>query len=162
MKPDMPMLAGAALAVALLSGCGPGGGEAPLPEEVATSLETALTRNEPESCGRLFTADAQIVPEDEPVVDGIEAIIAFCREVAAPELAFDTHRTLSLRRGDLAIEQGTYSIRNVRQGVDVEQGQYLTVWKRSGDSWQIYRSFFNTEQAPRTANTITPGAAAPD
>jgi ketosteroid isomerase-like protein len=142
------------LAVALCGGCGSGIDEAPLTEEVATSLEVALTSNQPERCAELFTEDAQIIPEDEPMVEGTEAIVAFCHNVTSPELTYHTTRTLSLRRGDLAIEQGTYRVRNVQQGKDVEDGQYLAVWKQVDGTWKIYRSFFNTVVA-RSAGTTT-------
>ncbi len=141
---------------ALGAGCEPGIDERSLPDNVATSLELALTRNEPERCAQIFTDDAQIIPEDEPMVEGTEAIVAFCRDVSAPDLIYDTTRTLSLRRGDLAIEQGTYRVRNVRQGLDVEFGQYLAVWKRIDGEWRIYRSIFNTEVARPAATTVLP------
>lgn len=146
----------AILPAGLAGGCAPGIDETPLPDEVATALEMALTRNEPERCGQIFTEDAQIIPEDEAVVEGTEAIVAFCRNVSDPELVYDTTRTLTLRRGDLAVEQGTYVVRNVRQGVDVEHGQYLAVWKRVGGVWRIYRSIFNTEVARRAGASIAP------
>ncbi len=146
----------AMLPLALTAGCGPGIDETPLPKEVATALEMALTRNEPERCGQIFTEDAQIIPEDEPMVEGTAAIVAFCRNVAAPELVYDTTRTLSLRRGNLAVEQGTYRVRNVRQGADVESGQYLAIWKRVDGQWRIFRSIFNTEVARPAATTIEP------
>jgi uncharacterized protein (TIGR02246 family) len=154
--PTFPAIALASgLAVALAGGCGPGSAESPLPDEVATSLETALTRNQPERCAEIFAPDAEIVPEDQPPVQGTEAIVAFCRELAAPELSFDTTRLLTLRRGDLAIEQGTYSVRNVREGTEVEYGQFLAVWKREGGEWRIYRSIYNTEAAPIGQTTVS-------
>lgn len=144
------------LATALTGGCGSGAGDTPLPMQVTTALETALTLNDPESCRRIFAEDAQIIPEDEPVVAGIDAIVAYCRNAASPELTFNTNRTLSLRRGDLAIEQGTYRVRNVQRGTDVEQGQFLTVWRRIDGEWRMYRTIFNTEVAPRGGTTVTP------
>lgn len=144
-----------ALPLALVAGCGPGANESPLPDEVATALETALTRNQPERCAEIFMPDAEIVPEDQPPVQGTAAIVEFCRELAAPELSFDTTRLLTLRRGDLAIEQGTYSVRNVRDGVDVEHGQFLAVWKRDDGEWRILRSIYNTEAAPLGQTTVS-------
>ncbi|MCK6370419.1 MAG: nuclear transport factor 2 family protein, partial [Gammaproteobacteria bacterium] len=69
---------------------------------------------------------------------------------------YDTTRTLTLRSGRLAIEQGVYRVRNVRHGEDVEQGQYLAVWKKLDGDWRIFRSIFNTEFTMRSEVTMAP------
>jgi ketosteroid isomerase-like protein len=150
-------LAPSLAALALTAGCGPGISEQPLPAEVTTALENALTRNEPERCADIFAPDAQIIPEDQPPVSGTAAIVSFCRELAAPELSFDTTRVLSLRRGNLAVEEGTYRVRNVREGADVEEGHYVAIWKRIDGEWRIFRSLYNTAESRRGQSTIAPG-----
>ena len=47
-----------------------------------------------------------------------------------PKVAYDTDTEMTLVRGDLAVEQGRYRVRNVRRGSDVEEGKYLHVWRR--------------------------------
>ncbi|MCK6370418.1 MAG: hypothetical protein L6Q83_03665, partial [Gammaproteobacteria bacterium] len=66
-----------------LGACGAKIDEQPLPREVASALELALTRNEPERCAEIFAPDAQIIPEDDPVVEGTAAIVAYCRSVSS-------------------------------------------------------------------------------
>lgn len=147
---------------AMTGGCGSGGPDAPLPPEVTSALETALTRNEPGRCAEIFAPDAQIVPEDQPPVAGTAAIVAFCRDLAAPELSFDTTREITLRRGDLAVEQGSYRVRNVREGADVEHGHYVAIWKRIDGRWRIFRSLYNTTGARRAQTTVTPDGPVPE
>lgn len=149
-------------ALALAGGCGSGGPDAPLPTEVTSALETALTRDDPERCADIFTPDAEIVPEDQPPVAGTAAIVAFCRDLAAPELSFDTTRLITLRRGDLAVEQGTYRVRNVREGADVEHGHYMAAWKRIDGQWRIFRSLYNTTETRRAQTTVTPDGPSPE
>ena len=65
-----------------------------------------------------------------------------------PVVSFDTNSDLSLVRGDMAIEQGHYSVRNIRRGSDIEAGKYLHVWRNVGGEWKIYRIMYNTDVAP--------------
>jgi ketosteroid isomerase-like protein len=149
------LMLGSMMGAGLLAvGCGQGSSDA-LSQHVTNALEMALTLGEADDCARLFTDDAEIIPEDEPIISGRKAIEAFCNNSVAAELSFDTDRTMSLRRGDLAIEQGTYRVRNVRRGMYVENGQYMHVWRMINGEWKIYRSLFNTEVSQATQTTLS-------
>jgi ketosteroid isomerase-like protein len=143
-----------ALACTALAGCAPG--EQALPNEVTTAMETAFNRSDIEACANLYADDAEIIAEDAPVVRGRNAILAFFRDQVARDISFDTDTTVSIVSGDLAFEQGTYRVRDVRRGVDVEYGEFLNVWKRTDGEWKNYRSMFNTTQAPSVDVTFSP------
>jgi len=139
-----------------LAGCMPG--EQALPNGVTTAMETAFNRSDVAGCAALYTHDAEIIPEDAPVVRGKKAILAFFRDQIERDTSFDTDTTMSIVSGDLAVEQGTYRVRDVRRGVDVESGEFLNVWKRVDGTWKNHRSMFNTMQSPRGDVTFTPEA----
>lgn len=94
--------------------------EGKLPPEVTSAFETAFTRGDVEACVALFADDAEIIVPNAPIVRGREAIAAFFKDQVARDISFDTNTSLSIARGDLGVEQGTYRVRNVRLGQYVE------------------------------------------
>jgi ketosteroid isomerase-like protein len=150
---NMPALC-LALACTAVAGCTPG--EQALPNDVITAMETAFNRSDIKGCADLYAEDAEIIAEDAPVVRGKKAILAFFRDQVARDISFDTDTTVNIVSGDLAFEQGTYRVRDVRRGVDVEYGEFLNVWRRMDGEWKNYRSMFNTTQAPRADVTFSP------
>jgi ketosteroid isomerase-like protein len=123
-------------------------GQSTLPRDTVQAFEQAFNRDDVDGAVALFTDDAQILPQNGPVVVGKENIAQFLREQMTPVVSFDTNSDLSLVRGDMAIEQGHYSVRNIRRGSDIEAGKYLHVWRNVGGEWKIYRIMYNTDVAP--------------
>ena len=127
-----------------------------LPADVTEALEQAISRHDLAASVALFSDDAQILPQHGPAVRGRQEIEAYLDDWTTPKVTYDTDTELTLVRGDLAIEQGRYRIRNVRRGSDVEDGKYLHVWRRVGNDWKLYRIIYNTDVAPRTEISIEP------
>jgi ketosteroid isomerase-like protein len=125
-----------------------------LPHNVTTALETAFNRGDIQACANLYTDDAEIIAEDAPTVSGKSAIERFFGEQVAREISFDTDTRVSVVSGDVAFEHGTYRIRNVVQGVEVEQGDYLNVWRRTNGQWKAYRSMYNVTMSPNVAVSV--------
>jgi hypothetical protein len=63
---------------------------------------------------------------------------------------------MNMVSGDLAVEQGTYRVRNLNLGTIVEYGEFLNVWKRVNGEWKNYRSMFNVTEAPRGNISVEP------
>lgn len=125
-----------------------------LPASVTTALESAFNRGDIQACADLYADDAEIIAEDAPAVRGRAAIERFFDEQVAREISFDTESALSIVSGDVAIEQGTYRVRNVARGVDVEYGDYLNVWRKTNGQWKAYRSMYNVTMSPNTAVSV--------
>jgi ketosteroid isomerase-like protein len=139
--------------LAVLSACG--SQDKTLSAEVTTSIEKTANKGDVEGCAALFTDDSEVLQEDAPVVRGKQAIREFCAEQIHRDLLLDTVSTMSIVSGDLAVEQGTYRVRNMRKRADVEYGEYFNTWKRSGGQWKIFRSMFNQTQAPETDVSVS-------
>ena len=73
-----------------------------------------------------------------------------------PVASFNTDTKMTLVRRDLAIEQGIYSVRDLRRGSEVEMGKYLHVWRKAGGDWKLFRIIYNTDVAPSTEVSIAP------
>lgn len=151
------LIAAMALALAACSGS-----EETLPREVTTAIETAFNRGDPDACAAAFAEDAEILPEGAPTVSSREAIRQWWAEQTARKISYDTSVVLQIVRDDLAVEEGTYRVRDVAAGVDVEEGKYLTVWKRIGHDWKIHRLIYNTNVARGTAVSVEEAQAAHD
>jgi ketosteroid isomerase-like protein len=145
------------LSLSAITGCARQ--DAPLPRDVTTALEAAFNKGDIAACVALYADDAEIIAEDAPTVRGRDAIAQFFKDQVSREISFDTDTVVSMVSGDVAIEQGTYRIRNVDRGVDVEHGDYLNVWRLSQGKWKAYRSMFNVTMSP---NTVVSVAASPD
>ena len=126
-----------------------------LPASVTTALEAAFNRGDIQGCVDLYADDAEIIAEDAPAVRGKLAIQSFFNEQVSREIAFDTDSSVSIVSGNIAIEQGTYRVRNVARGVDVEYGDYLNVWRKTNGKWKAYRSMYNVTMSPNAAVSIT-------
>jgi ketosteroid isomerase-like protein len=127
-----------------------------LPDDVTSALESAYTRGDVAGCVAVYTDDAEILGPDAPAIRGKQAIEAFFKDQVARDISFDTDSTLSMVRGDLAAEQGTYRVRNVRIGENVEYGEYLNVWRRSGGQWRVFRSMYNVMMSRHVGVSVTP------
>lgn len=141
------------LCAAAMLGCS---GSGTLPTEVTSALEQAFTRHDVPACVALFAEDAQILPQHGPAIRGRREIEAYFNDGMNPRVTYDTDTEMSIVRGDLAVEQGRYRVRNVRRGSDVEEGKYLHVWRRVDNDWKLYRMIFNTDFEPRTEVSIEP------
>ena len=127
-----------------------------LPADVTGALEQAITRHDLAATVALFADDAEILPQHSPAIRGREEIEAYFKDSITPKVAYDTDTEMTLVRGDLAVEQGRYRVRNVRRGSDVEDGKYLHVWRRMGNDWKLYRLIYNTDVEPRTQVSVEP------
>ena len=143
---------GAVLGVTL-GGCGSNGND-PLPKAVVQSFEQCFNADDLDRCLQLFDDDAQILPERGPAVSGREGIAAFLKDQMTPVVSFNTEADMSMVRADIAIEQGSYRVRDVRRGSDVEEGKYMHVWRNRGTGWKLYRVMYNTDVAAPTAVSV--------
>jgi len=139
--------------VLALSGCS--AREGALPDELTTSLASAFTRGDVEACVALYTPDAVIFSGNAEPISGEGAIKAFFRNQVARDILFSTDSQVSLVEGKLAIDQGTYRVRDTRRGIDVEYGQYLNVWRSVDGHWRVFRSMYNVMRAPRAGGSVS-------
>lgn len=130
--------------------------DTPLPKEVTTALETAFNKGDIQGCTDIFTDDAEIISKYPNAVRGHSAINEFFKDQVAREIMFDTDSTVSVVSGDVAMEQGTYRVRNVARGVDVEYGDYLNIWRKTNGQWKAYRSMYNVTYAPAALVSVIP------
>lgn len=134
------------LSFLLLAGCAR---QETLPRSVMEAYEQAFNKQDVAACLAMFTDDAQILPERGPIVSGHDAIEQYLKNQMTPVALYDTDDDMTLVRGDVAIEQGQYRVRNLRRGADIEEGKYIRIWRSTNGDWKLYRLIYNTDIEPR-------------
>src|SRR6185369_11410634 len=109
-------------AALLLAGCATHDNDVQLPGEVTNALEMAFNKGDIQACADLYTDDAEIISDHNQSFTGRKAINEFFKQQVSTDLLFDTDSKISVVSGNVAMEQGTYKVRNVQTGVDVEFG----------------------------------------
>lgn len=135
-------------AALLLAGCATHDNDVQLPSAVTNALEMAFNKGDIQACADLYTDDAEIISDHNQSVVGRKAINEFFKQQVSTDLLFDTDTRISVVSGNVAMEQGTYKVRNVQTGVDVEFGDYLNVWRKTDGRWKAYRSMYNVTRSP--------------
>jgi ketosteroid isomerase-like protein len=147
------------MACAGLAGCAKD--EEQLSQTVTTAVSRDFNEGDALRAAANYAADAQILPPHNPIIEGRPAIAAFFQANIDKYISFGNDTKWSAVRGDLAIEQGVYNIRNVRVGQDVETGKYIRIWRRNNGAWALYRDMFSPDSAIGQAVLVTPEEAAP-
>jgi ketosteroid isomerase-like protein len=141
-----------------LVGCSSADGR--LPPAVTTEVARDFNKGDAVRTAADYTDDAQILAPQHPAVQGKPAIVAFFKANIDKYLGFGNETTWSLVRGDVAIEQGVYSVRNVRIGANVETGKYIRIWRRtSNGTWKLYRDMYSSDSEAPAAVSVSPGEA---
>ncbi len=125
-----------------------------LPEGLIQQFEIAFTRHDLEACLALFADDAQILPQHGATVTGRDNLADFLKNSMTPVVSFNTDTDMLLVRGDIAVEQGHFTVRNIRRGANIELGKYMHVWRKQHGEWKLYRMIYNTDVAPKGEATV--------
>ncbi len=120
-----------------------------LPQGLTQEFEIAFTKHDLDALLALFADDAQILPEHGLVVEGKENLAEFLKNSMTPVVSFNTFTDMLLVRGDLAVEQGHFTVRNIKRGANIEYGKYMHVWRKEDGDWKLYRLIYNTDVAPK-------------
>jgi len=132
-----------------------------LPQTVTTAVSRDFNQGDALRAASNYSDDAEILPPHNPVIEGRPAIAAFFQANIDKYISFGNDTKWSAVRGDMAIEQGVYNIRNVRVGQDVESGKYIRIWRKSSGTWMLYRDMFSPDSAIEQAVLVTPDEPAP-
>ena len=128
-----------------------------LPPAVTTAVARDFNEGNPVTTASDYADDAEILAPQHPAIKGKAAIVAFFKANIDKNLGFGNDTAWSLVRGDTAIEQGAYHVRNVGVGQDVEAGKYLRIWKKIDGTWKLYRDMYSSDSETAAAVSVTAG-----
>jgi len=132
-----------------------------LPGSVTTGVAQDFNQGDALRTAAHYADDAEILPPRSPAIEGKTAIAAYFQANIDKYIGYGNVTNWSAVRGDLAIEQGSYNVRNVRVGQDVEAGKYIRIWKRVGGQWKLYRDMYSPDTALSQSVLITADESTP-
>ncbi len=132
-----------------------------LPPSVTGAVARDFNEGDAQATAANYADDAQILAPQHPAIQGKAAILNFFKSNIDKYLGFGNEATWSLVRGDMAIEQGTYIVRNVKVGENVEAGKYIRIWKKVNGAWKLYRDMYSSDSETPAAVSVSPEEAAP-
>jgi uncharacterized protein (TIGR02246 family) len=118
----------------------------------ATTVEwdAAFNAGDVDRLGKLYAEDAITMLPNMPAIEGKKAITAdfgeYLKQFTAANYVCSTDEVQIL--GDVAIQRGKYAFTGTLKssGEQVkENGKFLQIKKRVGDSWKIVREITNTD-----------------
>jgi ketosteroid isomerase-like protein len=135
--------------------------EGQLPPTVTTAVSRDFNLGDALGTAGHYADDAQILPPRAPAIEGRPAIAAFFQANIDKYISFGNDTTWSVVKGDIAIEQGIYNVRNVRVGENVEGGKYIRIWKKVNGAWKLYRDMFSPDSGQSEAVSVSPEEVTP-
>jgi ketosteroid isomerase-like protein len=102
-----------------------------------------------------YSADAKLLPPDEPIISGAEGIEAFWQAYGPGQVRLEQGDVESMKIGELWFREGAYKAQFANEG-EPRVGKFIELWKRENGNWLMYRQMWN-RNAP-----LAPAAPAAD
>lgn len=109
----------------------------------------AFLRGDGAALAAFYTADAQVMPPNTAAVSGRASIEGFWQSNSGSGLrAAELETAQVTTAADLAVEEGRYRLVG-NDGAVVDEGKYLSLWKRVGSEWMLHRQMWSSNLPPR-------------
>ena len=132
----------AAIALAGLAACNGANAPEPFPQAVADGWLGSFNGGDVAGLVLMYSADAEILPPDEPVIAGPEAIEAFWQAYGPGQVRIELG---AWTRGGSA-SSGSARGRIPRSFPDEGEprvGKFIELWKQENGNWLMYRQMWN-------------------
>ncbi|WP_374949446.1 YybH family protein [Mucilaginibacter sp.] len=100
----------------------------------------------------LYTDNGWLLPPNAPAVKGKAALIkdftSAYTDASIQSVKFTTIQVYGDGSG-YTTEEGIWQVFNT-QGVIIDQGNYIKLWKKTGKAWRIYRDIFSSDHKSAT------------
>ena len=117
-------------------------------EKMDQAWQTAYNAGDAAALAALYTKDAKLMAPGAEPASGTAAIQAFF----AKDVAQGAKNTLTQGDvtgfGDFALETGGW-VANSADGKHLDHGPYMTLYKKVGGGWKIYRDTWNSSMATK-------------
>jgi ketosteroid isomerase-like protein len=93
----------------------------------------------------MYAEDAMMLPPNQPMVRGKQAIKAFNQRMLDQVGGTISNRIVEFSvEGDLAYQVGTYAIRDAKTP---DEGKFVNIFRRQQDgSWKIHLAIYNNDK----------------
>ena len=110
--------------------------------------ERAFEQGDAAVLADLYTEDGMILPTGSDFIKGKQAIASFWQAGMDMGLKWTKLETVEVEsHDDTAIEMGTYTLGG-EEGLVMDQGKYIVIWKYEDEQWKLHRGIFNSNLSP--------------
>lgn len=131
--------------LALFAGCSDPAPSDAFPQAVADSWIGSFNSGDVAGLALMYTADAEILPPDEPVIAGPEAIEAFWQAYGPGEVRIEIGEVDARRIGEYWFREGNYQAQFLDEG-EPRVGKFIELWKHENGNWLMYRQMWNRNE----------------
>lgn len=132
-----------ALAIlALAAGCESGTPPETFPQTAADGWLGSFNGGDISGLVLMYSADAEILPPDEPVMSGPEAIESFWQDYNPGQVRIEVGEVDTRKIGDFWLREGAYKALFPNEG-EPRVGKFIELWKHENGNWLIFRQMWN-------------------
>lgn len=136
--------------LALIAGCKAAAPPEEFPQAAADAWLGSFNGGDVAGMGLSYTADARILPPDEPIISGAAAIEAFWQAYGPGQVRLEQAGVQSMKVGDLWFREGSYRAQFADEG-EPRVGKFVELWKQENGNWLMYRQMWNRNAPVRVA-----------
>ena len=108
-------------------------------------FESFVAEQQWDSLMTLYTEDALFMPQNAETAEGNAIRDGFVQMGSMGVSGIDLETVDLELAGNTAYEVGRYTLEGPN-GMQIDQGKYLVVWKNVDGEWKLHRDIFNTNQ----------------
>jgi uncharacterized protein (TIGR02246 family) len=106
----------------------------------------AFSRGDAAAVAALYGNDAQVLPPNNDLISGQQAIETFWQGVMNIGIKAAKLDTVDVDgSGDIACEVGKYTLLG-EGGQEIDTGKYVVVWKQEAGQWKLHRDIWNSSR----------------
>ena len=137
--------------LALFAGCKAAAPPEAFPQAAADAWLGSFNGGDVAGLVLSYSADAKLLPPDEPIITGAEAIEAFWQGYGPGQTRLEVSEVDSRKLGEFWFREGAYKAQFADEG-EPRVGKFIELWKQENGNWLLFRQIWN-RNAP-----LAPGA----
>jgi len=137
--------------LALFAGCKAAAPPEAFPQAAADAWLGSFNGGDVAGLVLSYSADAKLLPPDEPIITGAEAIEAFWQGYGPGQTRLEVGEVDSRKLGEFWFREGAYKAQFADEG-EPRVGKFIELWKQENGNWLLFRQLWN-RNAP-----LAPGA----
>jgi len=115
-------------------------------DELNRKFSRGFELGDPSLTASIYANDSVLLPPDADVIEGLEAIESYWREVMGSGVKRADLETMELAgEGEFLLERGTGVLEMATDGSEPQERRlkYVVVWKQTADGWRNHWDIWN-------------------
>jgi ketosteroid isomerase-like protein len=145
------------LIVLAASGCERAAAPEEFPQAAADGWLGSFNGGDVDGLVLMYSADAQLLPPDEPIIAGAESIQKFWKEYNPGQVRIEVGEADTEKLGDFWLREGSYKAQFPDEG-EPRVGKFIELWEKENGNWLLYRQMWN-RNAPLAPEAVEDATA---